>query len=97
MSGKLSEERLASLKELGHSDGLSPASSEKLFTHITALDSEIAALRTRLSQIEQAARELAYLMDDTVTGDYKPDSLTTQPIWAALAALVESKPEKGEK
>lgn len=39
----------------------------------------------------EAAEELADLMDDVVTGNYKPDSFTTQPIRNAIKAVARER------
>ena len=43
-------------------------------------------------EVIDAALELADLMEDVCSGDYTPDSFTTQPMRQALAALTEDKP-----
>jgi hypothetical protein len=45
----------------------------------------VDAKNARIEALKVALRELADLMDDVVSGDYKPDSFTTQPARAALA------------
>ena len=44
----------------------------------------IEAQRERIERLENVLSELADLVDDVRTGDYKPDSYTTQPARAAL-------------
>ena len=44
---------------------------------------EVAKL---VEALEEALEELVDLMEDTRQGEYSPDSLTTQPARAALAA-----------
>lgn len=42
-------------------------------------------------EVIDAALELADLMEDVCSGNYTPDSFTTQPMRQALAALTEDK------
>jgi len=62
-----------------HSEVDTPYSiGSEAISSIDAAQAEIAKLRAALS-------ELADLMDDVRTGEYAPDSFTTQPARAALA------------
>ena len=46
-------------------------------------------LQTKLERAVDVLSELADLMDDVRTGDYKPDSFTTQPAREALKDIGE--------
>jgi signal transduction histidine kinase len=48
---------------------------------------ELRNLAEKYDVLVEATRELADLVEDTVDGEYEPDSFTTQPVRNALRAL----------
>ena len=53
-------------------------------------DSKDAALLASAPELLEALMELADLMEDILSGDYKPDSFTCQPARRAIAKATQS-------
>lgn len=50
-------------------------------------DAACAELLPMIEKLDSVMHELSDLVDDTVSGEYKPDRFTTQPAKIALAEL----------
>ena len=44
----------------------------------------------RIAELKSTLQELTDLMEDTITGEYTPDSFTTQPARAALGKEIDN-------
>lgn len=56
----------------------------------------ILSRKTDLNEFLDVFKELAQLMDDVVSGDYEPDTFTTQPAWKQLGLFGVSKQENDD-